>query len=122
MIARVLYVDDEPDIREIAVLSLQLDPDLEAKSCSSGVEALKVAQEWLPDIILLDVMMPHMDGPTTLARLREIAVTRAIPVVFVTARAQASESKGFLGLGAQGVIPKPFNPMVLAGEVRKFLA
>ena len=64
---RILYVDDEADIREVASLSLELDPDFEILTCASGHEALIRAREWMPDLILLDVMMPGMDGPTTLA-------------------------------------------------------
>ena len=121
MSTRILYVDDEPDIREIAVLSLQLEPAFDVKSCASGAEALQVAVEWLPDLILLDIMMPGMNGPTMLARLRESATVQHIPVVFVTARAQASESEKFLALGARGVISKPFDPMTLGANVRSFL-
>jgi CheY-like chemotaxis protein len=118
---RVLHVDDEPDIREVVELSLSLDPEFETRGCSSGREALAAAQDWSPDVILLDVMMPHMDGPTTLARLREDAHTAMIPVVFMTARARASELDHFRSLGALGVIPKPFDPMSLAGSVRSLL-
>jgi CheY-like chemotaxis protein len=118
---RVLHVDDEPDIREVVELSLGLDPEFETRGCSSGQEALAAAENWVPDLILLDVMMPHMDGPTTLARLREHAHTARIPVVFMTARARASELDHFRSLGAVGVIPKPFDPMSLAGSVRSLI-
>lgn len=104
---RILYVDDEPDIREIAVFSLQLDPSMEVRSCESGAEALQVAAEWKPDLILLDVMMPGMDGPTTLARLQEQEPTADVPVVFITARTQPAEIERFKALGAQGVIASP---------------
>lgn len=115
---RVLHVDDEPDIREVVDLSLGLDPQLVTRSCASGQEALAVAAEWNPDIILLDAMMPVMDGAATLARLREKPHTAAIPVVFMTARAQSRELDLFHSLGAVGVIPKPFDPMTLAASVR----
>ena len=118
---RVLHVEDEPDIREVVEMSLGLDPDLETRSCSSGDEALAVAVDWPPDLILLDVMMPVMDGPTTLARLRENAQTAKIPVVFMTARAQTREIDHFRSLGAAGVIPKPFDPMTLAASVRAYV-
>jgi two-component system OmpR family response regulator len=116
---RVLYVDDEPDIREIAEMSLSLDPDFEVQTAGSGAEALDVVGEWRPDVILLDVMMPVMDGPAVLARLRELGI--ATPVVFVTARAQRSDIHSFATLDAKGVIAKPFNPISLAAEVRAFL-
>jgi two-component system OmpR family response regulator len=115
---RVLHVDDEPDIREVVEISLGLDPGLSTRNCASGQEALGVAAEWAPDIILLDVMMPVMDGATTLARLRENPLTAGIPVVFMTARAQSRELDLFRSLGAVGVIPKPFDPMTLAASVR----
>ena len=117
---RVLHVDDEPDIREVVGISLGFDPDFVMRSCSSGLEALTVAVDWPPDIILLDVMMPTMDGPTTLARLRNNPGTASIPVVFMTARAQSRELDFFRSLGAAGVIPKPFDPMTLAASVRSY--
>jgi CheY-like chemotaxis protein len=117
---RVLHVDDEPDIREVVEVSLGLDPGLITRSCGSGHEALAVAMDWPPDIILLDVMMPVMDGPSTLARLRDSARTAGIPVVFMTARAQTRELDRFRSLGAAGVIPKPFDPMTLAASVRSY--
>jgi CheY-like chemotaxis protein len=115
---RVLHVDDEADIREVVEISLGLDPDLVTRSCASGGEALAVASDWAPNIILLDVMMPVMDGAATLACLRENPLTAGIPVVFMTARAQSRELDLFRSLGAVGVIPKPFDPMQLAASVR----
>jgi CheY-like chemotaxis protein len=118
---RVLHVDDEADIREVVEISLGFDPAFVTRSCSSGREALAVALEWQPDIILLDVMMPVMDGPATLLGLRENAQTATIPVVFMTARAQTRELDRFRSLGAIGVIPKPFNPMTLAASVHSYV-
>ena len=118
---RILHVDDEPDIREVVELSLGLDPDFVVQSCGSGKEALAAAAEWQPDFILLDVMMPVMDGPATLVQLRENARTASIPVIFMTARAQAREVDRFRSLGAVGVIPKPFDPMTLAASVRSYV-
>lgn len=119
---KVLYIDDEPDIREIACLSLELDDGLEVRDCASGGEAIAVAREWRPDIVLLDVMMPGMDGPTTFAALREQAETASTPVVFITAKVQAGDADKLLALGASGVLAKPFDPMTLANEVRGFLS
>src|SRR5258707_8614949 len=116
----ILHVDDEPDIREVVEISLGLDPDLVTRSCGSGEEALLVVMSWPPDLILLDVMMPVMDGPTTLARLRADVRIAMVPVVFMTARAQAREIDLFRSLGAVGVIPKPFDPMTLAASVRAY--
>ncbi len=118
MTLRVLYVDDEPDIREIVALSLSLDPDLAAETAASGAEALERAAAGGLDLILLDVMMPDMDGPSILARLRADPATSAIPVAFVTARTQAHEVEHFRRLGAVGVVAKPFDPMTLAKDVR----
>jgi two-component system OmpR family response regulator len=119
-VLRVLHVDDEPDIRAVVEIALGLDPEVSLRGCGSGAEALIAAADRVPDLILLDVMMPNMDGPTTLAHLRESPKTANIPVVFMTARAQARELEHFLSLGAAGVIAKPFDPMKLAAEVRRF--
>lgn len=118
MTLRVLYVDDEPDIREIVALSLSLDPALAAETAASGAAALERAAAGGLDLILLDVMMPDMDGPSILARLRADPATRGIPVAFVTARTQAHEVEHFRTLGAVGVVAKPFDPMTLAKDVR----
>jgi CheY-like chemotaxis protein/HPt (histidine-containing phosphotransfer) domain-containing protein len=118
---RVLHVDDEPDIREIVEMSLALDPDLTVRGCASGGDALAAAAAWSPDLILLDVMMPVMDGPTTLTHLRQSPRTADIPVVFMTARAQPRELEHFVSLGAEGVIAKPFDPMTLAAAVRNYV-
>jgi CheY-like chemotaxis protein len=119
---RTLSVDDEPDIREIIDLALSLDPLFVVRECSSGREALKDAVDWRPDLILLDVMMPIMDGPATLAELRADRRTAMIPVVFMTARAQTHEQQRFKSLGAAGVIAKPFDPMQLPAIVRDCVA
>jgi CheY-like chemotaxis protein len=118
---RVLHVDDEPDIRAIVEMSLGLDPDIQIKSCGSGADALAASDAWPPDVILLDVMMPVMDGPTTLKRFRERPNTTNTPIVFMTARAQAREIEQFVSLGAVGVIPKPFDPMKLAESVKIYV-
>jgi CheY-like chemotaxis protein len=118
---RILHVDDEPDIRELVDMSLALNPDFQVRACSSGPEAIKTAAEWSPYLILLDVMMPGMDGPTTLTTLRKNQHTSQIPVIFMTARAQAREVEQFISLGAQGVISKPFDPMTLASQVQGHL-
>lgn len=118
---RILYVDDEADIREVAQMALELEPGFEVRICASGAEALEIAPQWRPDLILLDVMMPEMDGPAVLAGLRDIAETAATPVVFITARTQQQEVAQLRALGAEGVIAKPFDPMALAGQVRDHL-
>ena len=117
---RVLYVDDEPDIREVAEMSLSLDPEFEVRTAGSAAQALELMAEWVPDVALLDVMMPGMDGPGLLRAMRERPELENLPVVFVTARAQRSELQNFATLDAVGVIAKPFDPMTLAVQVRKF--
>jgi CheY-like chemotaxis protein len=119
---RTLSVDDEPDIREIIDLALGLDPLFMVRECSSGRDALRDAADWRPDLILLDVMMPVMDGLATLAELRADSHTAMIPVVFMTARTQAYERERFKSLGAAGVIAKPFDPMRLPSLVRDCLS
>lgn len=120
---RILHVDDEPDIREVTALALGIDPDIELTSCHSGRAALDALDGGLrPDVILLDVMMPGLDGPGTLEQVRAMENHAATPVIFMTARAQAQEQARFIGLGAVGVIIKPFDPMTLAGQVRDILA
>lgn len=118
---RILHVDDEADIREIVNMSLGLNPDFEVRACASGAEAVAAAVEWSPSLILLDVMMPGMDGPMTLKQLHKDPQTSDIPVLFMTARVQTREVEHFIALGAQGVISKPFDPMTLASQVRSHL-
>jgi CheY-like chemotaxis protein len=118
---RILLVDDEPDIREVVDVSLGLDPEFKMRACASGADALVMAAQWSPTIILLDVMMPLMDGPTTLAKLRKDPRTANIPVLFLTARTQTDEIEQYISMGAQGVLSKPFDPMTLAASVRDYL-
>lgn len=123
MMLNVLHVDDEPDIREVATLALEMDPEIEVRSVASGREALGVlASDFQVDVILLDVMMPELDGPGTLEKLRKIPAHTGTPVIFMTARAQSHELDRFLSLGALAVIVKPFDPMTLAQQLRDHLA
>jgi two-component system OmpR family response regulator len=114
----VLYVEDDPDIQMVAQMALEVVGGLTLRSCSSGQEALQAAAECTPDLLLLDVMMPGMDGPATLAGLRKLPNTATTPVIFMTAKVQASEVAHYKALGALGVIAKPFDPMQLAQQVR----
>jgi two-component system, OmpR family, response regulator len=117
-LTRVLYVEDEPDIQAVAKLALEMVGGFTVKICSSGEEALKEAVAFAPDMILLDVMMPGMDGPTTLKALRELAPLANTPVAFMTAKVQPQEVAQYKALGARDVIAKPFDPMNLANQVR----
>ena len=118
-LTRVLYVEDEPDIQTVARLALEALGGFTVEICSSGDEALQKAPAFQPQLILLDVMMPGMDGPTTLGKLRELPQFAATPVVFMTAKVQPGEVAGYKELGAVDVIPKPFDPMTLAGKVQE---
>lgn len=117
---KLLYVEDEADIREIAEFALE-DEDFDIIFCESGEKALEKAGAFQPDVILLDVMMPGMDGPTTLKNLRELPGLETTPVIFLTAKVQPNEIQGFIKLGAIDVIPKPFDPMTLASQIRDTL-
>lgn len=120
---KLLHVDDEADIREVAAFSLELDPDIDLTSLPSGEEALERLHGGMrPDVILLDVMMPKLDGPGVLKQLRNISGLEQTPVIFMTARVQASERDQYLELGAIGVITKPFDPMSLAGQIRDLMS
>ena len=118
---KVLVIDDEPDIRRIARLGLTKVGKMDVVEASNGTEGLARAKAERPDAILLDVMMPGLDGPSTLARLREDPDTAAVPVVFLTAKAIAAEVDRLRALGAAGVLTKPFDPMTLARELRAAL-
>ena len=118
---RIIYVDDEPDIREIAALALEIDPNFEVMTCPSGTAALELAPRWQPHLILLDCVMPGMDGPETLKRMRQMPDLGDTPVAFVTARIQSHEVAHLFSLGATGVVPKPFDALTLAATVKRFL-
>jgi CheY-like chemotaxis protein len=113
----ILYVDDEPDIREIVQFALGLVPQFTISTANSGAHALQSMHDRPPDLVLLDVMMPTMDGPTTLQRMRGIPALQAIPVIFMTAKAMPQEVARFRSLGAVAVIAKPFDPMLLAEHI-----
>lgn len=115
---RILHVDDEPDVRLLVEASLGLDPGLVTQSCASGAEAIAIAAQWRPDLILLDATMPDMDGPATLAQLKHDPQTAGIPVIFLTASYQDSDVDRFKAIGSAGVIGKPFDPRALAASVR----
>jgi two-component system, OmpR family, response regulator len=116
---RILYVEDDPDIQAIAVMVLDSISGFTLEPCSSGNEALTKAEAFAPDLILLDVMMPGMDGPETLQALRKIPSLEKTPVIFMTAKVQPQEVQGYLDLGAVGVIAKPFDPMTLSDQLRE---
>lgn len=118
---KVLVIDDEEDVRFVANRSLGRVGGMTVLEASSGAEGVARAAEEQPDFILLDMMMPGMDGAATFAALRENPATAAIPVVFLTAKAMAAEVERLKALGAKGVVLKPFDPMKLARDVRALL-
>jgi len=115
---RILYVEDEPDIQAVAKLALEQVGRFTLEVCSSGQEALDKAAKFSPQLMLLDVMMPEMDGPTTLKKLRGIAGLEDIPVIFMTARVQPHELQEYIDMGAVDVVAKPFDPMMLSNQIR----
>jgi CheY-like chemotaxis protein len=117
-LSRILMVEDEPDIQVVAQIALETVGGFQVEMCSSGREALDRVLPCAPDLILMDVMMPGMDGPTTLQSLRANPATAAFPVIFMTAKVQPQEIARFIELGALGVIAKPFDPMTLASAIR----
>src|SRR5208283_391579 len=114
---RILIIDDEEDIREVAALSLETVSGWEVIVASSGAQGLARAAEHMPDAILLDVMMPDMDGPTTFRELRKNPATAKIPVLLLTAKVQSSDQRRFADLGVESVLFKPFDPMTLADQI-----
>lgn len=118
---RILVIDDEDGIREIIQICLEAVAGWQVFTAASGSEGLINAQNTLPDAILLDVMMPDMDGPTTFRRLRANALTQDIPTILLTAKAKVSEQQQFINLGVTGVITKPFKAQDLVDQMRAIL-
>ena len=118
---RILLIDDDDGIREVARASLELVAGHEVVTAASGQEGLDAARRDPPDAILLDVMMPGLDGPATFARLQEQTETRDIPVVLLTAKTQEADRRRFAELGAAGVLTKPFDPLALPADVAQIL-
>ncbi|RMF23176.1 MAG: response regulator [Cyanobacteria bacterium J083] len=118
---RILIIDDEEDIRTLASFCLELETDWELITAASGEEGIKMAQTQQPDAILLDAMMPELDGLETLARLQADPQTQDIPIIFITAKTQAGDRRRFYAAGAKGVINKPFDSLTLASQISAFL-
>jgi CheY-like chemotaxis protein len=118
---RLLVIDDDDGIREVAQVSVEVVAGWEVMTAASGTEGLERARAERPDAILLDVMMPGLDGPSTLDRLRADDDLRATPVIFLTAKVQAAERTKFAAMDVAGLIAKPFDPMELAGQIATLL-
>ena len=116
---KILYAEDEPDVQTIVELTIQTMSDYEIKICNNGKKLLECVEDYKPDLILLDVMMPEMDGPTTFKNLLDNENTKKIPVIFVTAKAQVHEVEKFKEIGSLGVITKPFTLMNLCDEIQE---
>ncbi len=119
---KVLLVDDDTNIRMVAVMGLEDELDWEIQEASSGQEAIQLASTQKPDLILLDMMMPGMDGISTFGKLRELDTAKDTPIIFMTAKVQPEEIESYKILGARGVIIKPFDPITLAQEIQDILA
>jgi CheY-like chemotaxis protein len=117
MTRRILIIDDEDDIREVAALSLETVANWQVITANSGRTGIESAAVEQPDAILLDVMMPEMDGPTTFLELRKRPETSAIPVLLLTAKVQGADQRRFAGLGVSAVLVKPFDPLTLAQQI-----
>ena len=115
---RVLHIEDDLSIQEVARVALEIVGGFRVVSCSSGKEGLEQVEKFAPHVILLDVMMPGMDGPETLVHLQQMPSLSQVPVIFMTAKVQGSELDEYHQLGAAGVISKPFDPMTLADQIR----
>jgi len=118
---RILVVDDDDSIREVAQMSLEMVGGHDVLSAGSGGDAMACARDERPDAILLDVMMPGLDGPATFERLQADPATRGIPVILLTAKLQSADSARYAQLGVRGVLSKPFDPMKLSGDVAEIL-
>lgn len=116
---KILYVEDELDIQVIARISLEDLGGFEVKFCNNGFEAIKEAEAFKPDLILLDVMMPDLDGPETLKALRKFPGIKNVPAIFLTARVQNKELEEYKKLGIINIISKPFDPMTLPDTIRQ---
>ncbi|MBL6958031.1 MAG: response regulator [Rhodospirillales bacterium] len=116
-LSKIVLVEDDPDIQEIAIMALEDFGGYNVTACSSGPEALEKVPAVSPDLILLDVMMPGMDGPTTLQNIRRMPDIASTPVIFLTARSQPHEVEEYMKLGAVDVIKKPFDPVELCQQI-----
>jgi len=118
---RILIIDDEDDIREVAALSLEATAGWQILTASSGAEGIAIASAALPDAILMDVMMPGMDGPTTFRQMQLEPAISHIPVLLLTAKVQGTDQRRFADLGVAAVLFKPFDPLTLAQQISDVL-
>ena len=119
VLQKILYAEDEPDIQSIAQMALEMMGGFTLKVCNNGQEAVDAAEDFAPDLILLDVMMPTLDGPSALEAMRKNPALADVPVIFMTAKVQSQEVEDYKALGAIDVIAKPFDPMTLSETINK---
>ena len=119
---KVLFVDDDPAIRDLIDVALSTVGGLSVRGFASGEEAVSAAQDFAPQLLLLDVMMPDMDGPMTMSALKSLDGLEEAPAVFLTAKVHGKEVERLMELGAVKVLPKPFDPMTLADDLRAIWA
>ncbi|WP_415182682.1 response regulator [Phaeovulum sp.] len=117
MLKKILHVDDDDDIRAVTRLALELVGGFTVFQCASGQEAIEQAESFAPDLILLDVMMPGLDGVQTFHRLKEVEALASLPIVFATAKVHAESVQQLHAIGAAGVIAKPFDPIELSNKL-----
>jgi CheY-like chemotaxis protein len=118
---RILIIDDEDDIREVAALSLEATAGWNIFTASSGAAGIEIAAAEQPDAILMDVMMPGVDGPTTFGHMQKNSAISHIPVLLLTAKVQGVDQRRFAGLGLAGILFKPFDPLTLAQQISDVL-
>lgn len=118
-LVRIMHVEDDTSIQDVVRVALEIVGGFQVNTCSCGQDALDQFNRFQPQLVLLDVMMPGMDGPTTLKNLQQNFDLTKVPVVFMTAKVQANEIESYKALGAQDVVVKPFDPMTLSSQIRQ---
>jgi CheY-like chemotaxis protein len=118
-LVRIMHVEDDASIQDVVRVALEIVGGFQVNTCSCGQDALDRFSQFQPQLVLLDVMMPGMDGPTTLKHLQQNFDLTQVPVVFMTAKVQANEIESYKALGAQDVVVKPFDPMTLSSQIRQ---
>lgn len=118
---RILIIDDEEDIREVAGLALEATAGWQVLTASSGIEGIAIATAEQPDAILMDVMMPGVDGPTTFRNMQQDSLVAHIPVLLLTAKVQGVDQRRFASLGVAAILFKPFDPLTLASQISEAL-
>lgn len=117
ILKRIMHIEDDPSIQQVTKIALEAVGGFEVRTCSSGAEALEQYSQFAPQLLLMDVMMPEMDGPETLQQLQKNYDLSSVPVIFMTAKVQSKEVQSYIDLGAADVVVKPFDPMTLSEHI-----